>query len=122
MFVVALLLDCDCASVDDTVVLETCREPDDLRPFDEPISVNTVELKFLLLFSFLIIIIAHSPDKLLYSCDIEMTRHSPELGEFWLPRDDVRGGCGPVGGLPPFRGLPGGRVSVFEKLKKKHGN
>lgn len=71
MFTVALLLlDCDCASVEDTVVLETCREPDDLRPFDEP-----------------------------------------ELGEFWLPRDDVRGGCGPVGGLPPFRGLPGGRVS-----------
>lgn len=41
------------------------------------------------------------------------SRHSPELGEFWLPRDDVRGGCGPVGGLPPFRGLPGGRVSVL---------
>lgn len=37
----------------------------------------------------------------------------PELGEFWLPRDEVRGGCGPVGGLP-FRGLPGGRVSVME--------
>lgn len=38
----------------------------------------------------------------------------PELGEFWLPRDDVRGGCGPVGGLPLFRGLPGGRVSVMD--------
>lgn len=36
-FAVGLLLDCDCASVDDTVVLETCREPDDLLPFDEPI-------------------------------------------------------------------------------------
>lgn len=37
----------------------------------------------------------------------------PELGEFWLPRDDVRGGCGPVGGLP-LRGLPGGKVSVID--------
>lgn len=40
-------------------------------------------------------------------------RSSPELGEFWLPRDDVRGGCGPPGGLP-FRGLPGGSVSVID--------
>lgn len=31
-----LLFDCDCASVDVTVVLETCREPDDLRPLDDP--------------------------------------------------------------------------------------
>jgi hypothetical protein len=39
LFEIGLLLDCDCASVkvDDTVVLETCREPDDLLPFDEPI-------------------------------------------------------------------------------------
>lgn len=37
----------------------------------------------------------------------------PELGEFWLPRDEVRGGWGPVGGLP-FRGLPGGKVSVMD--------
>lgn len=37
----------------------------------------------------------------------------PELGEFWLPRDEVRGGWGPVGGLP-FRGLPGGNVSVID--------
>lgn len=36
LFVVGLLLDCDCASVDVTVVLETCRDPDDLRPLDEP--------------------------------------------------------------------------------------
>lgn len=36
----------------------------------------------------------------------------PELGEFWLPRDDVRGGWGPDGGLP--RGLPGGKVSVID--------
>lgn len=39
LFANGLLLDCDCASVDDTVVLETCREPDDLLPFDEPINL-----------------------------------------------------------------------------------
>lgn len=38
----------------------------------------------------------------------------PELfGECWLPRDAVRGGGGP-GGDEPFRGLPGGRVSVMD--------
>lgn len=38
----------------------------------------------------------------------------PELfGECWLPRDDVRGGGGP-GGLGPFLGLPGGKVSVID--------
>lgn len=26
----------------------------------------------------------------------------------------MRGGCGPVGGLPPFLGLPGGKVSVID--------
>lgn len=31
-----LLFDCDCASVDVTVVLETWRDPDDLLPLDEP--------------------------------------------------------------------------------------
>jgi hypothetical protein len=31
-----LLFDSDCASVDVTVVLDTCREPDDLRPLDDP--------------------------------------------------------------------------------------
>ena len=36
LFVVVLLLDCDCASVDVTVVLDTCLEPDDLRPLDDP--------------------------------------------------------------------------------------
>lgn len=36
----------------------------------------------------------------------------PELGEFWLPREEVRGGWGPVGGLP-FLGLPG-NVSVID--------
>lgn len=35
-----LLFDCDCASVDVTVVLETCRDPDDLRPLDEPNVIN----------------------------------------------------------------------------------
>lgn len=49
--------------------------------------------------------------------------HLPELGEFWLPRDDVRGGCGPVGGLP-FLGLPGGNVSKqnIEFLKSRKIN
>lgn len=38
----------------------------------------------------------------------------PELfGECWLPRDAVRGGGGP-GGDEPFRGLPGGSVSVID--------
>lgn len=64
--------DC-CASVDVTVVLDTCREPDDRRPLEDP------EL----------------------------------LGECWEPRDAVRGGGGP-GGLGPFRGLPGGSVSVMD--------
>lgn len=36
LFNVGLLLDCDCASVDVTVVLDTCRDPDDLRPLDDP--------------------------------------------------------------------------------------
>lgn len=31
-----LLFDCDCASVDVTVVLDTCREPDDRLPLDDP--------------------------------------------------------------------------------------
>lgn len=48
--------------------------------------------------------------RLLYWC---YARFLPELGEFWLPRDDVRGGWGPVGGLP-FRGLPGGNVSGID--------
>lgn len=64
--------DC-CASVDVTVVLDTCREPDDRRPLEDP------EL----------------------------------LGECCEPREAVRGGGGP-GGLGPFRGLPGGRVSVMD--------
>lgn len=88
-----LLFDCDCASVDVTVVLETCREPDDLRPLDEPIDGRNVSVSLLTSASFHCI---------------------PELGEFWLPRDDVRGGCGPVGGLPLFRGLPGGKVSEID--------
>lgn len=38
----------------------------------------------------------------------------PELfGECWFPRDAVRGGGGP-GGDAPFRGLPGGSVSVID--------
>lgn len=64
--------DC-CASVDVTVVLDTCREPDDRRPLEDP------EL----------------------------------LGECCEPREAVRGGGGP-GGLGPFRGLPGGSVSVMD--------
>lgn len=40
---VGLLLDCDCASVDVTVVLDTCREPEDLRPLDEPTERETEE-------------------------------------------------------------------------------
>ena len=40
LFVVVLLLDCDCASVDVTVVLDTCLEPDDLRPLDDPTQEN----------------------------------------------------------------------------------
>ena len=31
-----LLFECDCASVDVTVVLETCRDPEDLLPLDDP--------------------------------------------------------------------------------------
>lgn len=86
-----LLFDCNCASVDVTVVLETCREPEDLRPLDDP----------KIIFSFNDCQAAEKSTKL------------PELGEFWLPRDEVRGGCGPVGGLP-FLGLPGGNVSVID--------
>lgn len=36
LFDAGLLFDCDCASVDVTVVLETCRDPDDRRPLDDP--------------------------------------------------------------------------------------
>lgn len=36
LFDETLLFDCDCASVDVTVVLDTCREPDDLLPLEEP--------------------------------------------------------------------------------------
>lgn len=36
LFDVKLLFDCGCASVEVTVVLETCREPDDRRPLDDP--------------------------------------------------------------------------------------
>lgn len=36
LLLLLLLVDCDCASVDVTVVLETCREPDDRRPLDDP--------------------------------------------------------------------------------------
>jgi hypothetical protein len=32
-----LLFDCDCASVDVTVVLETCLDPEDRRPLDDPV-------------------------------------------------------------------------------------
>lgn len=35
---ILLLFDC-CASVDVTVVLDTCREPDDRRPLDEPAQI-----------------------------------------------------------------------------------
>jgi hypothetical protein len=38
----------------------------------------------------------------------------PELlGECWLPREFERA-CGGPGGLAPFLGLPGGRVSVMD--------
>lgn len=36
LFSAELLFDCDCASVDVTVVLETCRDPDDRLPLDDP--------------------------------------------------------------------------------------
>lgn len=36
LFSVELLFDWDCASVDVTVVLDTCREPDDRLPLDDP--------------------------------------------------------------------------------------
>lgn len=42
LFDVGLLFDCDCASVDVTVVLETCRDPDDLRPLDDPMKILKV--------------------------------------------------------------------------------
>jgi hypothetical protein len=38
------LFDCGCASVEVTVVLETCRDPDDLRPLDDPEKAITSEL------------------------------------------------------------------------------
>lgn len=38
LFDVKLLFDCGCASVEVTVVLETCREPEDRRPLDDPMN------------------------------------------------------------------------------------
>jgi hypothetical protein len=46
LFDVGLLFDCDCASVDVTVVLETCREPDDLRPLDDPMFKNASQYTY----------------------------------------------------------------------------
>jgi hypothetical protein len=48
---VRLLFDCDCASVDVTVVLETCREPEDRRPLDEPAKAKVALLVNLLMSS-----------------------------------------------------------------------
>lgn len=63
---VRLLFDCDCASVDVTVVLDTCLEPEDLRPLDEPIKSKCF------------VFVSQSSRDVI---DISF-RSSPELGEF----------------------------------------
>lgn len=90
------------ASDDVTVVLDTCRDPDDRRPLDEPkwnFDWNKkTNLNFKIKFKLFVILFSILPEL---------------FGECWLPRDAVRGGGGP-GGLGPFLGLPGGNVSVID--------
>lgn len=89
-----------CASELVTVVLETCLDPDDRLPEDDPALNN---------------------QKYITIRTNKLIKLLPELlGECWLPLDAVLGGGGP-GGLGPFRGLPGGKISVIDrKLAIEH--
>lgn len=83
------------ASVDVTVVDETCREPDDLRPLEEPATKK-------------------HHHKNLIPCKKNKNHLPVELGECCEPLDADRGAALP-GGLPPVdRGLPGGRLSATD--------
>lgn len=84
------------ASVDVTVVDETCLEPDDLRPLEEP----ATKMKH------------HHKQLVPYK---KRENHLPvELGECCEPLEADRGAALP-GGLPPVdRGLPGGRLSATD--------
>lgn len=84
------------ASVEVTVVDETCLEPDDLRPLEEP--ATQLHRK-----------ITTNPTNFF------ITKHLPvELGECWEPLDADLGAALP-GGLPPVDlGLPGGKLSATD--------
>lgn len=82
------------ASVEVTVVDETCREPDDLLPLDEPTRSSQLTK-----------VISGVPRTPLLPV---------ELGECWDPLEADRG-APLLGGLPPADlGLPGGKLSATD--------
>lgn len=75
-----LLFDCDCASVDVTVVLETCRDPDDLLPLEEPktmIFLNMI-LKYLAKKSLMLVYLSLAS----FGCLVKMSEAAADLEDF----------------------------------------